>query len=192
MILSYNGIYRDGTKTYGGYSDFMVANEHFVVRIPDSIPLDAAAPLLCAGITVYSPLKYSGLGEPGKHVGIVGLGGLGQLGVKFAKALESKVTVISTSPSKKNEALEHLGADSFLVSHDQDEMRAAMGTMDGIIDTVSAVHPISSLIELLKPNGKLVIVATPEKPLELPIFPLILGRREVTGSAGGGMREMWT
>ncbi|GLU13355.1 hypothetical protein SLE2022_299930 [Rubroshorea leprosula] len=100
----------------------MVVHEHYVVKFPDGIPLDAVGPLLCAGITVYSPLKYFGLGEPNKHVGIVGLGGLGHLAVKFAKALGSRVTVISTSPKKKDEALENLGADSFLVSHDQDQM----------------------------------------------------------------------
>ncbi|XWS45037.1 hypothetical protein CRYUN_Cryun15aG0101900 [Craigia yunnanensis] len=123
VILTYNGIYSDGTMTYGGYSDSMVANERYVVRIPDGMPLDSAAPLLCAGITVYSPLKYFGLGEPGKHIGIVGLGGLGHVAVKFAKALGSKVTVISTSPNKKAEALEHLGADLFVVSRDQDELQ---------------------------------------------------------------------
>jgi len=100
----------------------MVADERFVVRIPDSIPLDAAAPLLCAGITVYSPLKYYGLDKPGLHIGVVGLGGLGHMAVKFAKALGLKVTVISTSPNKKKEAIEHMGADSFVVSREQDEM----------------------------------------------------------------------
>lgn len=123
LIMTYNSPYYDGTKTYGGFSDSMVVNEHYIVRFPDSIPLDAASPLLCAGITVYSPLKYYGLGEPGKHVGIVGLGGLGHLAVKFAKALGCKVTTISTSPNKKNEALENLGADSFLVSSDTDQIQ---------------------------------------------------------------------
>ncbi|GLU20231.1 hypothetical protein SLE2022_364410 [Rubroshorea leprosula] len=189
MILTYNATYHDGTRTYGGYSDFMVVNEHFVVHIPDSIRLDAAAPLLCAGITVYSPLKYFGLAEPGKHIGIVGLGGLGHVAIKFAKALGSKVTVISTSPSKKNEALEHLGADSFLVSRDLDQMEAAMGTLDGIIDTVSAVHPILPLIGLLKSNGKFIMVGVPDKPLELLVFPLVMGRKLVAGSSIGGMKE---
>ena len=101
----------------------MVADEHFVIRIPDNLPLDAGAPLLCAGITVYSPLKFYGLDKPGLHVGVVGLGGLGHVAVKFAKAMGAKITVISTSPNKKTEALEHLGADSFLVSTDQGQIQ---------------------------------------------------------------------
>ncbi|KAF2290609.1 hypothetical protein GH714_014688 [Hevea brasiliensis] len=154
MILTYGAKYYDGTITYGGYSDIMVADEHFIIRIPDTLPLDSTAPLLCAGITVYSPLKYYGLDKPGMHVGIVGLGGLGHMAVKFAKV-----------------------------------MGAAMGTMDGIIDTVSAMHPLAPLIGLLKTNGKLVLVGAPEKPLELAAFPLIMGRKIVGGSGTGGMKE---
>ncbi|KAL5755251.1 hypothetical protein ACOSP7_023471 [Xanthoceras sorbifolium] len=189
MVLTYKVKYYDGTTTYGGYCDKMVADEHFVVRIPDNLPLDGGAPLLCAGITVYSPLKYFGLDKPGMHVGVVGLGGLGHVAVKFAKAMGVKVTVISTSPNKKEEAIEHLGADSFLVSRNQDEMQAATNTLDGIIDTVSAPHPLLPLIGLLKTNGKLVLVGTPDKPPELPIFPLLMGRKIVAGSAIGGMKE---
>ncbi|OAY58780.1 probable mannitol dehydrogenase [Manihot esculenta] len=189
MILTYSAKYHDGTTTYGGYSDIMVVDEHFIIRIPDTLPLDATAPLLCAGITVYSPLRYYGLDKPGMHVGVVGLGGLGHMAVKFAKAMGLNVTVISTSPSKKQEAIEHLGADSFLVSRDQDQMKAAMGTMDGIIDTVSAMHLLMPLIGLLKTNGKLVLVGAPEKPLELPAFSLLMGRKMVGGSAIGGMKE---
>ncbi|CAJ2647329.1 unnamed protein product [Trifolium pratense] len=129
----------------------------------DELPLDAAAPLLCAGITVYSPLRYFGLDKPGLHVGVVGLGGLGHMAVKFAKAFGTKVTVISTSPSKEKEAIKNLGADSFLISRDKDQMKAAMGTLDGIIDTVSADHPLLPLIGLLKSHGKLVMVGAPEK-----------------------------
>ncbi|KAJ4714585.1 putative Alcohol dehydrogenase [Melia azedarach] len=189
MILTYGATYYDGTTTYGGYSDLMVADEHFVIRIPDGIPLDACAPLLCAGITVYSPLRFYGLDKPGMHVGVVGLGGLGHVAVRFAKAMGVKVTVISTSPSKKEEAIENLGADSFVVSRNQDEMQAAMSTMDGIIDTVSAPHPLLPLISLLKTSGKLVLVGAPEKPLELPVFPLLMGRKIVAGSCIGGMQE---
>ncbi|KAG2376665.1 hypothetical protein LR48_Vigan319s000800 [Vigna angularis] len=189
MILTYSAKYVDGTITYGGYSDSMVADEHFVVRIPDNIPLDVAAPLLCAGITVYSPLKYYGLDKPGLHIGVVGLGGLGHMAVKFAKALGLKVTVISTSPNKKKEAIEHMGADAFVVSREQDEMMAVMGTFDGIIDTVSANHSLVPLIGLLKAHGKLIMVGAPEKPLEVPAFALLTGRKLVGGSAIGGMKE---
>ncbi|XP_075643350.1 putative mannitol dehydrogenase [Castanea sativa] len=189
MILTYGVKYYDGTTTYGGYSDTMVTDEHFVIRIPDNLPLDAGAPLLCAGITVYSPLRFYGLDKPGMHVGVVGLGGLGHVAVKFAKAMGVKVTVISTSPNKKKEALEHLGADSFLVSKDQDQIQAAQGTLDGIIDTVSAQHPLMPPLGLLKTQGKLVMVGAPEKPLELPVFPLLMGRKLVGGSCIGGMKE---
>ncbi|KAG6604070.1 putative mannitol dehydrogenase, partial [Cucurbita argyrosperma subsp. sororia] len=189
MILTYSAKDSDGTITYGGYSDCMVANEHFIVRIPDSIPLHAGAPLLCAGITVYSPLRYYGLDKPGITIGVVGLGGLGHVAVKFAKALGAKVTVISTSPNKKQEAIERLGADSFLVSRDQEQMQAAKGTLDGIIDTVSASHPLLPLLSLVKTHGKFVLVGAPEKPLEVPAFALIGGRKTLSGSCIGGIKE---
>ncbi|KAL3721819.1 hypothetical protein ACJRO7_034199 [Eucalyptus globulus] len=182
-------IYHDGTMTYGGYSNMMVVDEHFAIKFPQNMPLDAGAPLLCAGITVYSPIKFFGLDRPGDHLGVVGLGGLGHVAVKFAKAMGVKVTVISSSPGKREEALQRLGADAFLVSSDTDQVQAAMGTMDGIIDTVSAVHPILPLIGLLKHNGKLVLVGAPNQPLELPIFPLLSVRKIVAGSCIGGLKE---
>ncbi|CAI8595529.1 unnamed protein product [Vicia faba] len=181
--------YRDGTVTYGGYSDSMVADEHFVITIPDSLSLDVAAPLLCAGITVYSPLRYFGLDKPGMNIGVVGLGGLGHLAVKFAKAFGANVTVISTSPNKEKEAIEYLGAESFLLSRNVNQMKAAIGTLDGIIDTVSAEHPLLPLIGLLKSHGKLVIVGAVVKPLELPAFPLLAGRKIIGGSMIGGIKE---
>lgn len=180
QIQTYNSQNTDGTMTYGGYSDHMVANERYIVRIPDNLPLDAAAPLLCAGITTYSPLRYFGLDKPGMRVGVVGLGGLGHVAVKLAKAFGTIVTVISTSPRKKQEAIEVLGADSFLVSTNPEEMQAAMGTLDGIIDTVSAAHALVPLLFLLKNNGKIVMVGVPEKPLELPVFPLIIGKNFIS------------
>jgi len=146
-------------------------------------------PLLCAGVTVYSPMKYYGMTEPGKHLGVEGLGGLGHVAVKFGKAFGLKVTVISSSPKKEDEALNRLGADSFLVSSDPAKMKAAMGTMDYIIDTVSAVHALAPLLGLLKVNGKLITVGLPEKPLELPIFPLVMGRKLVGGSDVGSVKE---
>ncbi|KAK4707671.1 hypothetical protein R3W88_028596 [Solanum pinnatisectum] len=189
QVLTANGTHSDGTITHGGYSDLMVVNEHFIVHWPENLPMEAA-PLLCAGITTYSPLRYYGLDKPGMHIGVVGLGGLGHMAVKFAKAFGTKVTVISTSISKKDEAIDRLGADSFLVSRDPEQMQAAGGSLDGIIDTVSAVHPIFPLLNLLKTNGKLVMVGAPEKPLELPVFPLLSGRKLVGGSAIGGVKEI--
>ncbi|KAF8006776.1 hypothetical protein BT93_K0938 [Corymbia citriodora subsp. variegata] len=189
MILTYGGTYHDGTMTYGGFSNTMVVDEHFTVKFPQNMPLDAGAPLLCAGITVYSPIRFFGLDRPGTHLGVVGLGGLGHVAVKFAKAMGVKVTVISSSARKKEEAVQRLGADAFLVSSDANQVQAAMGTMDGIIDTVSAVHPLLPLIGLLKHNGKLVLVGAPDRPLELPVLPMILGRKIVAGSCIGGLKE---
>ncbi|VFQ88114.1 unnamed protein product [Cuscuta campestris] len=184
-VQTYNDL---RSTTYGGYSDIMVADEHFILKWPENLPMEAA-PLLCAGITTYSPLKYFGLDKPGMNIGVVGLGGLGHMAVKYAKAFGSKVTVISTSAGKKQEAIERFGADSFLISRDPEQMQAAASTLDGIIDTVSAVHPLMPLLSLLKTNGKLVLVGAPEKPLDLPAFPLIMGRKLVAGSCIGGIKE---
>ncbi|CAK9161574.1 unnamed protein product [Ilex paraguariensis] len=190
-INTYTFFEREGTKNYGGYSNILVVDEHFAVRFPDNLSPEGGAPLLCAGIAVYSPMKYFGLSEPGKHLGVVGLGGLGHVAVKFAKAFGMKVTVISTSLSKKEEALEQLGADSFLVSRDPEQMQAAVGTMDGILDTVSVPHALQPLIDLLKCNGKLIMLGAPdlEKPVELSVLPLLLGRKLIAGSVTGGMKE---
>ncbi|KAI6694992.1 hypothetical protein NL676_022702 [Syzygium grande] len=158
----------------------MVVDEHFVFKFPNDMALDGGAPLLCAGITVYSPLRCYGLDKPGMHQGVVGLGGLGHMAVKFAKAMGLKVTVISTSPSKKEGAMNHLGADAFL---------STMGTMNGIIDTVSAVHAFLPLIGLLKTHRKLVMVSVPDKPVELLAMPLLMGRKIVGGSIIGGIKE---
>ncbi|XP_077253788.1 cinnamyl alcohol dehydrogenase 2-like [Tasmannia lanceolata] len=189
MIQTYAWPDRDGTITKGGYSDIVVVDEHFVVKFPEKLAMDGGAPLLCAGITVYSPLKFFELTKPGSHVGVVGLGGLGHVAVRFAKAFGIKVTVISTSPSKEKEAIERLGADAFLVSRDPEKMQAAMGTMDGIIDTVAAVHPLMPLLTLLKSHGKLILIGATPTPLELPVFPLLMGRKIVAGTAIGGMKE---
>ncbi|KAI5648045.1 hypothetical protein M9H77_34050 [Catharanthus roseus] len=178
-----------GIIRFGGFSDVMVADEHFVIRWPENLPMDIGAPLLCAGITTYSPLKHFGLDKPGIHIGIVGLGGLGHIAVKFAKAFGAKVTVISTSEFKKQEALEKLGADAFLFSANPEQMQAAEWTMDGIIDTVSAVHPMSPLVMLLKNDGKLIMIGAPRKPIELEAKPVILGRKIVAGSVIGGLKE---
>ncbi|KAL2503936.1 putative cinnamyl alcohol dehydrogenase 9 [Abeliophyllum distichum] len=188
--FTYNGIFWDGSITYGGYSKFLVADHRFVVHIPESLPMDAAAPLLCAGITVFTPLKDNNLlDSPGKRIGIVGLGGLGHVAVKFAKAFGHHVTVISTSPSKEKEAKERLGADDFIISANSEQMQSKRRTLDFILDTVSAEHSLGPSLELLKVNGTLVIVGAPEKPLELPSFPLIFGKRAVKGCIIGGIKE---
>nr|GEZ16252.1 probable cinnamyl alcohol dehydrogenase 6 [Tanacetum cinerariifolium] len=152
--------------------------------------MDAAAPLLCAGITVYSPMIDNNLHEtPGKRIGIVGLGGLGHVAIKFGKAFGHHVTVISTSPSKEKEARERLGADDFIISTDPQQMQSKMRTLDFILDTVAAPHSIGPILELLKVKGTLVLVGAPDKPLDLPSFPLIFGKRVVKGSIIGGMKE---
>lgn len=189
MVLTYNSRDVDGAMTYGGYSNFIVVNQRFAVKFPDNLPMDKGAPLLCAGITVYSPMKQHGLDAPGKHLGVVGLGGLGHVAVKFGKAFGMKVTVISTSTSKEKEAIERLGADAFLVSRDPKAMQAAMSTMDGIINTVSAVHDLAPLILLLKPHGKMTMLGIPDKPLELPVGTIIMTGKSIAGSCIGGMKE---
>ncbi len=189
VIWTYNGIYVDGLPTFGGYSSWMVCDQRFVVKIPENLPFDAAAPLLCAGITVYSPMKHFEMTEPGRSLGVVGLGGLGHMAVQFGKAFGLKVTVISTSPKKEKEAREVLGADHFLVSKDQKQMQEATKSLDYIIDTVSAEHPLLPLLNLLKVDGRLVLVGMPEKPLCLPPIALTSGRRFVAGSAIGGVKE---
>ncbi|EPS67580.1 geraniol dehydrogenase 1, partial [Genlisea aurea] len=189
QIHTFNRINSDGTITYGGYSNIMVVDEHFGIRWPENFSPAIGAPLLCAGITTYSPLRYYGLDKPGQRIGVVGLGGLGHIAVKFAKAFGAIVTVVSTSSRKKSEAIETLGADEFIVSRDTAQLQAAAGTLDGIIDTVSAPHPLLPLIALLKPHGKMVVVGVPEKPLELHAFPLIAGRKLIGGSNVGGIKE---
>ncbi|KAI5667519.1 hypothetical protein M9H77_17372 [Catharanthus roseus] len=189
MITAYGGTDRDGTPTYGGFSNDTVVNENFVFLFPGKLSLAGGAPLLNAGVTVYSPMRFYGLDKPGMHLGVVGVGGLGHLAVKFAKAFGAKVTVISTSPSKKDEAINVLGADSFLVSRDTEQMQAATATLDGIIDTVPVVHPIEPLLWLLKNHSKLVLVGDTMGSFELPITPLAWGRRSVASSIGGSTKE---
>lgn len=189
LVFAYNSIDIDGKITYGGYSNIIVVDQHFVVKFPENFPMDRGAPLLCAGITVYNPMKNFGLNHPGKHIGIVGLGGLGHVAVKFGKAFGMKVTVISSSPWKKEEAIKRLGADAFLVSSDAEQIKAAKGTMDGIINTVSAKHALLPLILLLKPEGKMIMLGAPEHPLDLPALPLLLEGKILAGSCIGGMKS---
>ncbi|XP_006356896.1 probable cinnamyl alcohol dehydrogenase 6 [Solanum tuberosum] len=188
--FTYNGIFWDGSITYGGYSKMLVADHRYVVRIPDNMAMDRAAPLLCAGITVFTPLKDNNLVDTkGKKIGIIGLGGLGHVAVKFGKAFGHHVTVISTSPIKEQEAKDNLGADDFIISTNPKQMLEKKRTLDFILDTVSAKHSLGSYLELLKVNGTLVIVGAPDKPIDLPAFPMIFGKRTVKGSMIGSIEE---
>jgi uncharacterized zinc-type alcohol dehydrogenase-like protein len=173
--------------TYGGYSSSIVVDEHFVLRIPANLDLAGTAPLLCAGITTYSPLRRAGAG-PGKKIGIVGLGGLGHMGVKLARAFGAHVVVFTTSPEKREDAL-RLGAHEVVLSRNPEEMQAHAGSFDFILDCVSAEHDLNSYLALLKHDGNLTLVGAPEKPLSISAFSLIFGRRSLSGSLIGGIAE---
>ncbi|GIL74895.1 hypothetical protein Vretimale_2519 [Volvox reticuliferus] len=188
-VYTYNSRYPDGTIAQGGYSTHIIVTENFVLRLSESLPLDVTAPLLCAGITVYSPMKHYGLDKPGMKLGVVGLGGLGHMAVKIAKGMGMHVTVISTSLKKKDEALTVLKADEFVVSSDTEAMAAAAGSLDGIIDTVSAKHDLVALVGMLKVDGKMVLVGVPDVPLELPSAALIFKRATLGGSIIGGIKQ---
>ena len=176
-----------GGVTYGGYSDSVVVDERFVLHVPTGLDLAGAAPLLCAGITTYSPMRHWGV-EKGKKVGIVGLGGLGHMGVKFAHALGAHVVAFTTSPGKKDDAL-RLGADEVVVSRNASEMQKHSSSFDFILDAVAADHDINAYIQLLRRDGNLTLVGAPEKPLSLPAFGLIMARRSLSGSPIGGISE---
>lgn len=176
-----------GGVTYGGYSESVVVDERFVLRAPSNLNLAGTAPLLCAGITTYSPMHHWGVTKS-KKVGVVGLGGLGHMGVKFAHALGAHTVVFTTSPGKKEDAL-RLGADEVVISRNADEMAKHAGSFDFILDAVSADHDINAIIQLLRRDGNLTMVGAPEKPLALGVFGLIMGRRSLSGSAIGGIKE---
>jgi uncharacterized zinc-type alcohol dehydrogenase-like protein len=187
MIGTYNATDRDGTGTQGGYSKAIVVDEKFVLRIPDSIPLDKAAPLLCAGITLFSPLHHWGAG-PGKKVAVIGLGGLGHMGVKIAHAMGAEVTVLSQSLKKMEDGL-RLGADHYYATSDPDTFTKLDGTFDLILNTVSANLDMGAYLGLLAVDGTLVELGAPEQPLTVPFFPLAGGRRSLSGSMIGGIPE---
>jgi alcohol dehydrogenase (NADP+) len=176
-----------GGVTYGGYSDSVVVDERFVLRVPDNLDPAGAAPLLCAGITTFSPLHHWGVTK-GKKVGVVGLGGLGHMGVKFAHALGAHVVLFTTSPNKKDDAL-RLGADEVMISRNADEMAKHAGSFDFILDAVSADHDINAYLNLLRRDGNLCLVGAPEKPLSVAAFGLLFGRRSLSGSPIGGIAE---
>jgi alcohol dehydrogenase (NADP+) len=178
---------RLGGVTYGGYSERIVVDERFVLRIPSNLNPAGAAPLLCAGITTYSPMRHWGVTK-GKKVGVVGLGGLGHMGVKLAHAFGAHVVVFTTSPKKKEDAL-RLGADEIVVSRNADELQKHAGSFDFILDTVSADHDVNVYVNLLRRDENLTLVGAPAKPLAVSAFGLILRRRNLSGSNIGGLAE---
>jgi uncharacterized zinc-type alcohol dehydrogenase-like protein len=186
--LTYNSADKHlGGVTFGGYSGSVVVDEAFVLRIPDNMNLAGAAPLLCAGITTYSPLRHWKVGK-GQKVGVVGLGGLGHMGVKFANAFGAHVVLFTTSPNKTADA-QRLGAHEVVVSKNQPEMARHLTSFDFILDTVSAEHDLNAYLDLLKRDGTLTLVGAPEEPLPVAAFGLLSKRRQLAGSSIGGTRE---
>jgi uncharacterized zinc-type alcohol dehydrogenase-like protein len=187
-VLTYNSPDKHlGGVTYGGYSTSIVVDERFVLRVPSNLDLAAAAPLLCAGITTYSPMHHWGVGK-GKKVGVVGIGGLGHMGVKFAHALGAHTVVFTTTPSKKDDAM-RLGADEVVISKNSGEMEKHADSFDFILDTVSAEHDVNAYIQLLRRDGNITLVGAPELPLKVKAFPLLGRRRSLSGSTIGGIPE---
>ncbi|MGO4621060.1 NAD(P)-dependent alcohol dehydrogenase [Ensifer sp. 2YAB10] len=188
LIATYNGVEADGkTPTQGGYSDSIVVKEGYVLSIPENLPLDAAAPLLCAGITLYSPLRHWKAG-PGKKVAIVGMGGLGHMGVKLAHAMGADVTVLSQTLSKKEDGLK-LGADHYYATNDPETFKALAGTFDLIICTVAAEIDWNAYVSLLKVDGDFVLVGIPENAVPVHAFALVPARRSISGSMIGSIKE---
>jgi uncharacterized zinc-type alcohol dehydrogenase-like protein len=189
IIFTYNSPDRHtGQMTYGGYSNRIVVDERFVLRVPDSLDPAAAAPLLCAGITTYSPLRQWKVG-PGQKVGVVGLGGLGHMAVKFAHALGARVVLFTTSPGKTEDA-RRLGANEVVVSKNPEEMKPHVGSFDFILNTVAAPHNLDAYLDLLKRDGTMCLVGAPDHPHPAPhVFSLIFKRRRLAGSLIGGIRE---
>ena len=185
--FTYNGQLPDGSITYGGYSTQITVNQDFVVRVPENLPLDAAAPLLCAGITTYSPLRHFGV-KPGMKVAVLGLGGLGHMGVKFAKAMGAEVTVLSQSERKRADALA-MGADHYLAMNAEGVFEENAARFDFLLDTVSAPHDYNAYLGMLRRDGRMVLVGVPPEPTPVAAFPLIVARRSISGSLIGGIRE---
>jgi uncharacterized zinc-type alcohol dehydrogenase-like protein len=173
--------------TYGGYSESIVVKEHFVLSVPSNLDLAGAAPLLCAGITTYSPMRHWGVTK-GKKVGVVGLGGLGHMAVKFAHALGAHTVVFTTSPNKKDDALS-LGADEVVLSRDADQMNKHAGSFDFILDSVSAEHDVNAYIQLLGRDGNITLVGGVDKPHAVSAFGLLFKRRSISGSLIGSIAE---
>lgn len=187
VVSTYNSLDYDGQPTHGGYSQKIVVTERFVVRIPDALELDVASPLLCAGITTYSPLRHWNAG-PGKKVAILGMGGLGHMAIQYAHALGAEVTVLSRSTDKKAEALS-FGADHYYATSDSETFTTLAGCFDLILNTVSANLDVDAYLSLLRIDGTLVNVGAPSQPDQYHVFSLIMGRRSIAGSLVGGIRE---
>ncbi len=187
MIGTYNGTEKDGSPTYGGYSTQIVVDEKYTLHISNKLPLEGVAPLLCAGITTYSPLKYVGV-KKGDRVAVLGLGGLGHMAVKFAVAFGAEVTMLSSSPSKKADA-ERLGAHHFALTSDAATMSGLQNHFDVILNTVSAQHDYITYLNLLRTNGTMIVVGVPPNPVQIHAFPLIMQRRSIIGSLIGGIKE---
>jgi uncharacterized zinc-type alcohol dehydrogenase-like protein len=187
MVTTYNSVGKDGKPNQGGYSQAIVADENYVVRIPESVPLDAAAPLLCAGITLYSPLRHWKAG-PGTRVAVIGLGGLGHMGVKLATAMGAEVTVLSQSLKKMEDGL-RLGASHYYATSDPDTFKKLRNSFDLILNTVSANLDLNAYLKLLDVDGTLVELGIPEHPMEVPAFAVALMRRSLAGSNIGGIAE---
>jgi uncharacterized zinc-type alcohol dehydrogenase-like protein len=187
--FTYNSPDKHGTApvTYGGYSESIVVDQRFVLKVPINLDLAGVAPLLCAGITTWSPMRRWG-DVKGKKVGVVGLGGLGHMGVKFARAFGAKVVVFTTSPGKKEDAL-RLGAHEVIISTNPAEMKAHAGSFDFILDTIAADHDINAYLGMLTLDGNLTLVGAPEKPLQVSAFALLFGRKSLSGSLIGGIKE---
>jgi len=188
FVGTYNGEDKHlGGVTYGGYSDKIVVDQDFVLRVPANLDLAATSPLLCAGITTYSPLRHWKVGK-GQRVGIVGLGGLGHMGIKLAHAMGAEVVLFTTSPNKKEDA-QRLGANEVVVSKNQNEMERQLNRFDFILDTVSAPHNVDAFLQLLKRDGTLCMVGASPEPFPVPVFSLIMKRRQFAGSLIGGIAE---
>ncbi|CAG9462917.1 unnamed protein product [Pedinophyceae sp. YPF-701] len=186
-LMTYNAKDKEGTLQQGGYSTHIVVDQDYALKIPAGLPLDKAAPLLCAGITTYSPLRSYGLDKPGMTVGVVGFGGLGHMAIKYIRAMGGTPVIISHSPGKKEDAIKQ-GA-KFVLSSDEEQMKAEAGTLNGIIDTVSANHEVTTYFPLLKPFGKYVLLGVPSAPYTLPAVPMLFQHISVGGSLIGGIKE---
>mmetsp|Transcript_18061 Transcript_18061/g.44882 ORF Transcript_18061/g.44882 Transcript_18061/m.44882 type:complete len:355 (+) Transcript_18061:1722-2786(+) len=188
MVVTYNGKFPDGTPTYGGYSAKIVVDEAYTLHVPEHLDFKATAPLLCAGITVYSPFRHYGL-KAGESVGVLGLGGLGHMAVKIARAMGCKVTIITRSADKAKEAIEKLGAHDAIITSEEGAIAKRASSLDFILDTVSAAHSLKDYLPLMKVNGRFILVGVPSEPFALNSFDVVMKRLTVGGSLIGGIEE---